>query len=130
YYPTYINYMDTVTIKDNTFAGQRSTSAYGMRLYYSSVVDVSGNYAWSQGSYGMYLYYIGEISNTVRNHIANNMSAGDATYPIYLYNPKVVDFYHNSTSGGSYGIYISGTPEDVDMRNNIFVGGSDYAFYC
>src|SRR5690606_15062223 len=79
---------------------------------------------------GMYLYYIGEISNTVRNHIANNMSAGDATYPIYLYNPKVVDFYHNSTSGGSYGIYISGTPEDVDMRNNIFVGGSDYAFYC
>ena len=72
---------------------------------------------------------------TVASTFTNNFVKGNSTYAMYMYSVGYLNIYHNSINGtGTYGMYMSGTSTypgtNVDIRNNIIVGGSNYSLYA
>ena len=57
------------------------------------------------------------------------------TYGSYMYSPRYVNFYHNTYSGNTYGVYLGTTTATgakathLDIRNNIYVSNTNYAIY-
>ena len=136
YYTTGFN------VSDNYCHDTRASGGYGLMMYYSNDFEIVGNNLPAK-SYGLYLYYpnvydgSGSTGYTpsAQSLVANNMVKG-GTYGSYMYSPRYVNFYHNSYSGSTYGAYLGTTTATgakathLDIRNNIFVGGSNYALYA
>lgn len=133
-------YTENVEIIGNSVTDNRASGGYGVMCYYTNDFVIEGNFLPAK-SYGLYLYYPNVYDNsgmgyipTSQSRVANNMVTGNS-YGAYIYSPRFIDFHNNSFRGNTYGIYMSqttavgGESRDLDMRNNIFVGGANYAFY-
>ena len=133
-------YVENISIIGNSVTDNRATGGYGVMCYYTNDFTIEGNNLPAK-SYGLYLYYPNAYDNsglgyqpTMQSRVANNMVTG-GSYGAYIYSPRFIDFHNNSFRGNTYGVYMSqttaagGEARDLDVRNNIFVGGSNYAWY-
>lgn len=137
YYAMRFYYMQGITVTDNQIVG--NAPIYAMYAYYWDDIQIERNNLIGTTS-GMYSGYVNIYRNdtpAVRSSIKNNFMVGSGTYANYNYAARHLDYAHNSVQGnGTYGAYFSATTSttlasyDVNMYNNIFVGGSNYALYC
>ena len=133
-------YTENVQIIGNSVTDNRASGGYGVMCYYTNDFVIEGNFLPAK-SYGLYLYYANVYDGsgmgytpTSQSRVVNNMVTG-GSYGAYMYSPRYIDFHNNSFRGNTYGIYMSqttaagGESRNLDVRNNIFVGGSNYAWY-
>lgn len=128
YYGIYGYYNQNISIKDNSVNGMRNTSGYGFYLVYPDNFFIEGNQVYDTRTYGVYLSQANSgltAAPTTRSTFVNNMVTGTGS-AVYFTTVSYLDVFHNSLEG-SYG-YRQFTPNSVDVRNNIFVGSSNYAF--
>ena len=128
YYGVYAYYNQNISIKENTVNGLRNTASYGFYLVYADNFFIERNQTNDSKTYGIYLSSANTgltSAPTTRSTFINNMitSAGSGAYFTTV---SYVDVFHNSIEG-VYG-YRQFTPVSMDVRNNIFVGASNYAF--
>ena len=134
-------YVENISIVNNSVTDNRASGGYGVMCYYTNDFVIEGNYLPAK-TYGLYLYYANVYGSsgtgytpTSQSKVVNNMVTG-GTYGAYNYSPRFVDYYHNTFRGNTYGAYFGQTTltgasqTNLDIRNNIFVGGSNYAFYA
>ena len=118
---------NNVTISDNT---AEPTSPFGDACYVSDLENfaIRGNYFKGQ-DLGFDADDLNFDNPAVgRSIIANNMFiGGDDAF--YIDDAEDIDIFHNSTYAEDYGMFIN-DPSNLDIRNNIFVSNSDYAFFC
>ena len=133
-------YAQNLSINGNSFTDNRAGGGYGVYAGYINDFVIEGNNLIGK-TYGLYLTYPNVYSSTGtgyipvnQSRIANNMITG-GTYGSYNYSPRYIDYHHNTYRGNTYGVYFGQTTlpganqTNLDIRNNIFVGGSNYAFY-
>lgn len=128
YYGLYAYYNQNISIKGNSVNGLRNTTSYGYYMVSTDNFSIEKNQTSGSETYGLYM----SSSNTglgsapaTRSTIINNMISSEGT-GVYLTTVGYVDVYHNTVEG-EYG-YRQFTPTSVNVRNNIFVGVSNYAF--
>ncbi|MAZ37105.1 MAG: hypothetical protein CL842_06610 [Crocinitomicaceae bacterium] len=124
-------YFDSVSVVNNDLSDFAGTS-YGMYCYYIRNLTVDNNEIVATGSYGMYLYRINYTGATTSSicKVTNNMVAHTAgNVAAYLYYANYADVYHNSfRANSSYAFYDRfGTAKEI--KNNIFSSETNYAYY-
>ena len=129
FYAAYFYYCDSIRVANNVMGNFRSTGGYGFYAYYPNYFEVEANNIKAN----TYPIYVSQgntsITQSTNSKIINNMCVGGA-YGMFLATVNNMDMYHNSSKGNTYGIYFSGsTYNNSNIRNNIFQGGSSYAFY-
>lgn len=124
-YSVYTRRADTVSVIGNDMSGfQSSYSGYGVYAYYTDNLNIEKN-AILANSVGVYTSYMNQ--NGGHTTIANNMVKGSLDLN---WQSHQVDVFHNTfnagdfTSWSSYGVKISSNSTNMDLRNNIFIGGS------
>jgi hypothetical protein len=131
-YGIYADDQDSLEIIGNRVENLLSTNNYGMYLTDARSYNISNNFV-SAGDYGIYCLNMGTSGNvTVRNRIFNNMVQFVDIYGFYFSGVRASDFYHNTingvgTSPTSVASYIL-TPNDVNIKNNIFANETGYVF--
>ncbi len=128
YYGLSMYYASNITVNRNYIHGFRNTFGYGIYGYYVSNVSVKQNEVFAP-SYGIYLGQLNQVFVPTGNSEISNNFAGAGTYGIYMSGYAKANIWHNSVRGGTAGFYAFTPGADLDIRNNIFVGGSSYAFY-
>ena len=137
YYGIRTYYADSLNISNNKWlTGFRNSTSYAVYSYYANQAEILSNEIYGS-YYGIRCYYHNQYSSdSTSTLIANNM-CGTSNYGAYIYGMANTQIYHNSMTGGTYGIYLSGSTvlgtssmENLDVRNNIFEHtGTSYAFY-
>ena len=136
YYGLRFYYMEDIEVVGNTITG--SAPIYGMYSYYWNDIKVERNHLIGTTSalYSGYVNVYRTDTPAVRSSIKNNFLVGGTTYGNYNYAARFLDYAHNSVNNsGTYGAYFSATTSaalasyDVNIYNNIFVGGTNYALY-
>jgi PKD repeat protein len=128
YYGVYSNYNDGVVIRKNSIKGLRNTTSHGIYLLNTDNFDIEANTIHDAKTYGVYVSTANGGLTTppaVRSRFVNNMVAVPAS-GAYFTSVNHVDVFHNSIEG-TYGFRLF-TPTFMSIRNNIFVGISNYAF--
>ncbi|MBP9180934.1 MAG: right-handed parallel beta-helix repeat-containing protein, partial [Bacteroidia bacterium] len=137
-YGIYTYYMDTVTIRNNTFTTGSATTYRGIYMYFQHRKGtVTGNRFYQiPAGYAIDLYYFNFSGNsTNRGLVANNMiqvgNGGTGTcYGIGMTgNNNYADIVHNTISvnnstGAGAGIYISSSQNYCNISNNILSNSS------
>jgi len=128
-YAIYTRRADTINVIGNTMSGFLSTySGYGVYATNTKNVNIVKN-AILANPIGIYVSYMNE-NGSGHTTIANNMVKGSLNLG---YNSFDADVFHNTfnagdfTSFSSYGVQIASNSTDMDLRNNIFIGGSGRA---
>ncbi|WP_417589725.1 right-handed parallel beta-helix repeat-containing protein [Owenweeksia hongkongensis] len=127
-YGIYAYYNQDITIKKNSVNGLRNTASYGFYMVYTDNFYIEGNQISDAKTYGVYLSSANSGLSGVpatKSTFINNMvlSTGSGCYFTGI---SYLNVFHNTVEG-AYG-YRQFTPTSVDVRNNIFVGSSNYAF--
>ena len=124
-----LGYVNNVVATGNDIDVNRSTFAYGFYAFSSSNFTIKQNQIFSS-YYGLYFSQVNTLTPlpTMNSEVSNNFIGG-GTYGIYCSTFGKFNMYHNTVRGGTYGYYSFGTNPDLNFRNNIFVGGSNYAWY-
>ena len=129
-------YVEDVDIIGNSFTDARASGSYGIYAGYVFDFNIEENNLAAK-TYALYLYYGNYQVNglSTQSRVVNNMCSSAGAYGMYAYTPRFVDFYNNTFKGSTYGAYLYSTTSTTlkskmwDVRNNIFVGGSNYAVY-
>jgi hypothetical protein len=138
YYAMRFYYMSDITVVDNV-VDPVSPPVYAMYSYYWNDIQIERNqfFGTTSGLYSGYVNIYRTDTPSVTSTIKNNFISGGSTYANYNFAARHLDFTHNTVVGtGTYGAYFSATTTatlasfDVDMYNNIFVGGNNYALYA
>lgn len=128
YYGIYTYYNDNISIRNNQVTGLRNTSSYGVYSIYSDNFAIENNLINDAKTYGVYLSQANSglsAAPAQRSTFVNNMIAVQGS-GAYFTTVSYLDVFHNNIEG-SYG-YRQFTPTDMEVRNNIFVALSNYAF--
>ncbi|MCT4623564.1 MAG: right-handed parallel beta-helix repeat-containing protein, partial [Schleiferiaceae bacterium] len=127
-YGIYTRRADTVELSENYIYNFRSQySKYGVYATYANNVEVDRNEIFGD-AYAIYLSS-SNTSNTGHSSITNNLTRGG----LYVASSENVDVFHNtfnnanSTEWSSYGLRINSSSKNLDVRNNILLGGTNYA---
>ncbi|MGB0429127.1 MAG: PKD domain-containing protein, partial [Bacteroidia bacterium] len=99
-------YISSSKIRKNHISKPRTTTAYGIIMYYNHNDSIDGNYV-EGGRYGMYIYYENTYNRNTFSSIANNMVTNlrDPNYQvgIFTYSGYNLSIYHNSVwTNGTY----------------------------
>ena len=129
-------YVEDVDMIGNSFTDARASGSYGIYAGYVFDFNIEENNLVAK-TYALYLYYANYQVNglSTQSRVVNNMCSSAGAYGMYAYTPRFVDFYNNTFQGSTYGAYLYSTTSTTlkskmwDVRNNIFVGGSNYAVY-
>ncbi len=123
----YVYGYDSVAVRSNHVDNLNNSGSDALYLAESENFEVSGNYLRGQDN-GIDTDDL-NFDNTVTQNswIFNNMFIGDDD-GAYFDDSEYISFYHNSFKGEDYGIYAN-DHLSWDVRNNIFYGNTDYAFY-
>ena len=128
YYGIRMFYISNITLEANSVKSFRNTFAYGYYGINNSGMSVKRN-QFIAPTYGFYVSQFNSVNPpTATSEITNNFMGG-GTYGLYLSPYAKVNIYHNSLRGGTSGFYAFTPGTDINIRNNIFVGGTSYAFY-
>lgn len=128
YYGVYAYYNQNISIKGNSVNGLRNTSSYGFYIVYADNFFIERNQTNDSKTYGIYLSSANSglsTAPTTRSTFINNMISSGGS-GAYLTTVSYVNVFHN-TIEGVYG-YRQFSPTSLDVRNNIFVGSTNYAF--
>lgn len=131
-YGIYADDQDSIDIIGNRIFDLRSNFNYGIYAFDFTSYDISSNNI-DVRNYGIYAFNQGTAGTvTRRNKIVNNMIRFEVTNGYYVSNVRATDIYHNtiygagtSTTNASVQIF---TPNDINIKNNIFVNESGYVF--
>ncbi len=142
-YAIYVEYCDSVILKDNYIINTTEATGYDYAIYlyqeYSSgYFKVANNeIIMNEGQEGIYIEYARGYSDRP-SIIANNSISINTTqsyvYGIYIYESANFDVLHNSVnivnaSNNSYAFYVE-YGANINILNNIFVNQSGgYAYY-
>ncbi|WP_116108682.1 MopE-related protein [Lewinella sp. IMCC34191] len=108
---------------------------YGLQAQTLTGGEVTGNRIigrMASASYGLFVNnWDGTASEPLL--VANNFISlpGGGSYTVLISGSDYLNFYHNSVnlaSSGSYGFYLSSSP-NASVKNNIFRAGTGYAVY-
>ena len=129
-------YVEDVDIIGNSFTDARASGSYGIYASYVFDFNIEENNLVAK-TYALYLSYGNYQVNglSTQSRVVNNMCSSAGLYGMYANTPRFVDFYNNTFKGSTYGAYLYSTTSTTlkskmwDVRNNIFVGGSNYAVY-
>ena len=129
YYGIRLYYVEGAEVAGNMIDNFRNTTGYGIYMYYNDDFNAEANMV-DAPYMGLYCYYSNYTSTPTSNStIINNMLASSGTYGLYMGNAYYLDVYHNSVNTqNTYGCYGTGIWNNVNMVNNIFVGGT-YSIY-
>ncbi len=127
YYGVRFYYVNNITLERNSIKDFRNSSSYGYYGLYNSNVSIKQNDIIA-ATYGMYFSQLNVLNATTNSEISNNF-VGGGTYGTYLATYNKLNVYHNSIRVNTSGFYGSAPGVDIDIRNNIFVGGTSYAYY-
>ncbi len=132
YYGIYTYYCDSLEMIGNSInmLDRANAQADGAYIYYTPNAIIRDNNI-SASDYGMYYYiFSNNFPITRKTEFVNNMIYSQDDYGLYMYYADSVDLFHNtvvSNSSSSPAAQIYGsttnTPEDYDVRNNIFYSG-------
>ncbi len=126
YYGLYFYYGLNIEITDNTIGGFTNTFNYAAYTYQVDGCKITGNHVESY--YSIYAYYVNTTTAAAfDSEISNNMMSG-GYYGLRVYYCNNLDVYHNTAVGSYAGLYDYYNGATVDIRNNIFQGGT-YALY-
>ena len=126
YYGLYFYYGLNIEITDNTIGGFTNTFNYAAYTYQVDGCKITGNHVESY--YSFYAYYVNTTTAAAfDSEISNNMMSG-GYYGLRVYYCNNLDVYHNTAVGSYAGLYDYYNGATVDIRNNIFQGGT-YALY-
>ena len=140
YYGMYLYYQKDVVAQYNSLKNFRTTSSYGLYVYYSSGSLIDGNDV-NPGRYGIYMYrenyYFQQATSQVTNNMVYNFGYSSYHYGLriyyYCYNVTVANntIWHTGTSSStSYACLYAYYPYYCDFRNNILVNtGNSTALY-
>ncbi len=140
----YISYINLMNASQNTILMRNGyASGYGAQLRYCSQFDFSRNSIQRAGLYGVYLigtnFNMNNPANLTNNMIGGGFQTTGTSYGIYLTTNRFLNLYHNSVlcdnsaGSGSRALYVLGTSNDLNIRNNSFAttvaGTASYAMY-
>ncbi len=128
YYGVYAYFNKNLSVNSNTITGLRNTASYGMYFLTNDDFKIEGNMINDARTYGVYISAANtglSLPPAVRSTFINNMVAVPTT-AVYFTSVNYINVFHNSLEG-TYG-YRQFTPVAMDIRNNIFVGTTNYAF--
>ncbi len=111
YYGIRLYYTDSVEISGNTMPSFRNSFSYGMYMWYNDFVKVTKNAVYN-ANYGIYSYYTNQLATSAAStsEFSNNMLGAASTYGLYMYGNKYMNVFHNSIeASGTYGLYLSGS---------------------
>jgi hypothetical protein len=131
YYGVRMFYVDSIAMDGNTISDFRNTTARGFHGVRISRLLLRRNKIFTPiftPTTGIYINYLNNQSTSATSEISNNFSGGNS-FGINLDNYARVNIWHNSFRGTTNGFRGIDPGPNVDIRNNIFVGNSDYAFY-
>lgn len=115
-----------VEISGNQISTKRYNNSRGIYFQNINDFDISGN-SVDVGDYGIYIND-GNDGVQVASHskLTNNMVVSASDYGIGLIDIEKVDVQHNTVLGAP-AMYLD-QYDTIDVRNNIFVSHTDYAF--
>ena len=131
-YGIYVDDQDSLEIIGNRIENLLSSFTYGMYIFDARSYVISSNYV-NVNDYGLYCFNMGTVGSvTVRNKVVNNMVRFTDVSGMYFSGVRATDFYHNTvygagTSNTNASAYLL-TPNDVNVKNNIFANESGYVF--
>lgn len=123
----YTDEQDSLYVMNNVVRGLRtSTTVDGMYIYdVDAYFVITGNDV-AVSDYAIYLNYANYVGGSGRALVANNFVYSEADYGIYLNYADSIDVFHNTVMGEP--ALRCNLCDYVDLRNNVFVSNSDYAF--
>ncbi len=132
YYGIYTYYCDSLEMIGNSInmLDRANIQADGAYIYYTPNAIIRENNIMAP-DYGMYYYiFSNNFPITRKTEFVNNMIYSQDDYGLYMYYADSIDIFHNtvvSNSSSSPAVQIYGsttnTPENYDVRNNIFYSG-------
>lgn len=128
-YGFYMDDQDSLEISGNTITGVVASGGDGIYCFDIQEYNISGNTAMDMPDYGLYITdgnYNLDGGVTSRGRVVNNMISSLTDYAAYFDDTEQTDIYHN-TFYGNPGMRINDF-DSLDIRNNIFVSNTDYAF--
>lgn len=133
YYGFYMDDQDSMTITHNKITNVINNSGDGIYTFDIQMFNISYNEMIGIPDYGLYIAdgnYSLDGTPTSRGKIINNMISSKTDYGMYLDDFELTDIWHNTVyneSGFSGAIRINDFT-GLDIKNNVFVSESDYAF--
>jgi PKD repeat protein len=149
----YVSYLSQPQLTRNMITMRSGyASGYGLQVRYCATFDLSRNKVTNSGTYGFYVLN-GNYNTTAPSTISNNMIGGGfqstgTAYGLYLSTNRYINVYHNSVlvdhaGTAAYGLYLTGTSLNMDIRNNalavtttsatsyaIYVSSASYLTWC
>ncbi|MCB0401705.1 MAG: right-handed parallel beta-helix repeat-containing protein [Flavobacteriales bacterium] len=131
-YGIYMDDQDSIKIIGNTITNIRTAAAGdGIYTFDLMMFDISYNKVINAPDYGIYISDGNfDAVPTSRGRFINNMVSSTTDYAVYFTDVHDADVFHNTiynTSGTSGAFYVTGMV-NLDIRNNIFMSETDYAF--
>jgi len=126
YYGIYLDNINGLEITHNKIEALNSLYADGIYSFDLLNYNISYNNIHAN-DYGFYISdgnY--DAVASVQSVVSNNMISSETDYGGYFYDIESTNFFHNSFSGEPGARFYN--PEDLDIRNNIFVSDGDFAF--
>lgn len=130
-YGIYIDDQDNLDIVRNEITNIRSN--FGDGIYCFDIMDfnISNNKVLDAPDYGLYISdgnY--DATPTGRAKLINNMVSSNSDYGVYLDDVEEIDVWHNTVynKAGTTGAFRVNDMIGLDIRNNVFMSETDYAF--
>ena len=130
-YGIYIDDQDDIDILRNEITNIRSN--FGDGIYCLDIMDfnISNNKVLDAPDYGLYIADGNfDATPTGRAKLINNMVSSNSDYGVYLDDVEEIDVWHNTVynKAGTTGAFRVNDMIGLDIRNNVFMSETDYAF--
>ncbi|MDF1672606.1 MAG: PKD domain-containing protein [Vicingaceae bacterium] len=130
-YGIYIDDQDDISILRNEVSNIRNVNGDGIYCFDIMDFDISYNKVIDAPDYGLYISdgNFDAVPNG-RARLINNMVSSRNDYGIYLDDVEEIDVWHNTVynKAGINGAFRVNDMIGLDIRNNIFMSETDYAF--
>ncbi len=130
-YALYIDDQDSIKIIGTTITNVRNVNGDGIYCTDLMMFDISYNSAIGVPDYGLYLSDANfDATPTARGVITNNMISSNSDNGFYLDDIEETDVWHNTVynTSGTNGAFRVNDMINLDIRNNIFMSETDFAF--
>lgn len=130
-YGIYVDDQDFLTISRNEITNIRNAAGDGIYCLDIMEFNISYNKLIDVPDYGLYVSdgNFDAVPST-RATMVNNMVSSQSDYGIYLDDVNDIDVWHNTVynTSGIAGAFRVNDMAGLDIRNNIFMSETDYAF--
>jgi len=132
-YGFYMDDQDSIKIIGNVITNITNANGDGIYTFDLQTFDISYNSVMDVPDYGIYISdgnYSLDAIPTSRGVFVNNMVSSRSDYGVYFDQVEETDVWHNTVynTSGTTGAFRVNDMVNLDIRNNIFMSETDYAF--